>query len=325
MFATVTGDGSFLRGALVCAIALLLGLPDGAAAQPPYSGIVVFGTSLSDSGNAFALRGGVSVPHDYDLNPLLIPSAPYARGGHHFSNGATWVEQFARSRGLAGSVRPAFAGASPWATNFAVAAARSYDDGNNVNLGDQVDAFLAAAGGVASPDALYVIEMGGNDVRDALVAYPTGHMTVLTNALGAIGFNIQRLYAAGARRFLIWTVPNPALTPAIRTLNLISPGAAQLATGLTVQFNAFLNGVVAQLSAAPGISIERLDAFGLLNQLATMPGMFGLTNATTACVTPNAAPFACANVDEFLFWDGLHPTAAVHGIIAQRAAAALGQ
>ena len=71
--------------------------------RAPYSAIVVFGTSLSDSGNAFALRGGTNTPPDYMLDPLLIPAAPYARGGHHFSNGATWVEQFARSVRLAGT------------------------------------------------------------------------------------------------------------------------------------------------------------------------------------------------------------------------------
>jgi outer membrane lipase/esterase len=263
------------------------------------------------------------VPPDYDLNPLLIPSAPYAQGGHHYTNGATWIEQFARSCGLAGSVQPAFRGDTVKAANFAVGAARSYDDGSNVNLGDQVDAFLQATGGVASPGALYVIEMGGNDVRDALVAYPTGHEIVLQDALTAIWLNVQRLYAAGARKFLIWTVPNAALTPAIRRLNALTPGTARLATGLTLQFNALLNGLVTQLSAAPGITIARLDAFGLLNELSATPELFGLTSVTTACVTPNQQPFACADPDQFLFWDGLHPTAAVHGIIAQRAASVL--
>ena len=33
--------------------------------RAPYSAIVVFGTSLSDSGNAFALRGGANTPPDY--------------------------------------------------------------------------------------------------------------------------------------------------------------------------------------------------------------------------------------------------------------------
>ena len=84
------------------------------AAQGPFASIVAFGASLSDSGNAFALRGGTNTPPDYLLDPLLVPSAPYARGGHHFSNGATWIEQFARSQGLAGSVRPAYQEFRQW-------------------------------------------------------------------------------------------------------------------------------------------------------------------------------------------------------------------
>ena len=58
----------------------------------------------------------------------------HAKGGHHFSNGATWVEQYARSVGLARSVRPALASADSRAANFAVGAARAYDDGVNFNL-----------------------------------------------------------------------------------------------------------------------------------------------------------------------------------------------
>src|SRR6185503_16977606 len=127
------------------------------AAQGPFSSIVAFGTSLSDSGNAFALRGGTHTPPDYLLDPLLVPSAPYARGGLHFSNGATWIEQFARSVGLAGSVRPAFAGADSQATNYAVGAARAREDGINLNLPSQVDAFLEQTQGVAPAGALYVI------------------------------------------------------------------------------------------------------------------------------------------------------------------------
>jgi phospholipase/lecithinase/hemolysin len=314
-----------VRNLLIGCVMLVLTVPRPALAQPSYSGIVVFGTSLSDSGNAFALRGGANTPPDYLLNPLMVPSAPYARGGHHFSNGATWVEQFARSLGLAGSVRPAYGSASAVATNFAVGAARAYDDGQNVNLSEQVEAFLQSTGGVASPSELYVIEMGGNDVRDALGAYPTGHAVILQQALGAIAANIARLHGAGARHFLVWSAPNPALTPALRRLALVNPAIAQLALALTQSFNSNLGGVLTQLSALPGISIGRLDAYALLNEIVADGERFGLANVIDACITPDEAPFACTNPDEYLFWDGIHPTASVHGIIAQLAASVLGQ
>ena len=294
------------------------------AAQAPFQTIVAFGASLSDSGNAFALRGGTNTPPDYLLDPLLVPSAPYARGGHHFSNGATWVEQFARSRGLAASVRPAYASASQ-ATNFAVGGARAHEDGININLPAQVGAFLAQVGGHVPAGTLVTIEMGGNDIRDALFAYATGGDggAILNEAVTSIAQNIQVLYGAGARDFLLWNSPDLGLTPAIRRLDAVNPGSAQGASQLTDGFNAGLAFAVVGLSGLPQIRITRLDAYALLNKIVAHPADFGLANATTACVRPDVQPFMCDSPDDFLFWDGIHPTKAGHAIIAQEAATVL--
>ena len=70
-----------------CLAAFALATPRLASAQSRYSGIVVFGTSLSDSGNAFALRGEQSTPPDFGLNrragrfPLAV-HVRAARIGH---------------------------------------------------------------------------------------------------------------------------------------------------------------------------------------------------------------------------------------------------
>jgi phospholipase/lecithinase/hemolysin len=300
---------------------LVLVAPASAGAQSRFQGFVVFGTSLSDPGNAFALHGEASTPPDFSLNPLLIPSSPYAAGGHHFSNGATWIELYARSVALSQSTRPALATTSPSVTNFAVGAARSYEDGINYNLARQVQTFLDRSGGSAASDHLYVIEMGSNDIRDSFQVYAAGGNggVILQLALASIAANLQTLYAAGAREFLVWVAPNVALTPAIGSFG---PAAGALATAVTQAFNNGLNQVVTQLSfALPGASFRRLDAWRLLNDINSDPSAFGFANVTTACVTPNLQPFTCQQPDEYLFWDGIHPTKAGHEWLAREAAA----
>ncbi|MEK6698423.1 MAG: SGNH/GDSL hydrolase family protein [Nitrospirota bacterium] len=322
----------FKRWTFMGLVALVLLTPSWAAAQTTFGRIVVFGTSLSDPGNAFALGGRVNTPPYDTLGPFLVPEPdmPYARGGHHFSNGATWIEQFAGPLGLAGNVRPAFQGQSAGAANYAVGGARARKYKDYVNLPDQVAAFLRDFNGAAPSDALYVVEIGANDIRDALEALAAGADggAVIADALTAVGNNIGALYAAGARKFLVWNAPDIRLTPAIRILETITPGAGQAAGFLTQAFNSNsgLGAVLAGLEAGlPGIEIVPFDVYRKLNDVVADPATFGLHEVEEACVTPNLPPFACRTPDEFLFWDGLHPTAAAHAIIAQEAASALGQ
>ena len=90
---------------VVCLLMLCAGASD--ALGQPAEKLVVFGTSLSDSGNAFALVGGTNTPPDYLNDALLIPTAPYTRGGHHFTNGPTWIEQLARTLKAGVNAEPA--------------------------------------------------------------------------------------------------------------------------------------------------------------------------------------------------------------------------
>ena len=312
-----------------CLIAILVP-SERISAKPAFSGIVVFGTTLSDPGNGFALVGENGTPPDYEIGPFLIPTVPYARGGHHLSNGATWIEQFGKSIGLGGSVRPALRG-SAQATNFAIGTARArvvpVPPGQpDISLTGQVDAFLLQSGGVADPEALFVIEMGGNDVRDAFASGdPVIAAGILNAALSSIAANVLRLYQAGAREFLVMNVPNIALTPAVRALG---PAAVGPATAATQAFNLGLSGplpndVLDQLSLLPGSSFHLLDAFQLLNDITADPAAFGLTNVEDACVTPDIPPFKCQKPDDFLFWDGLHPTKVGHALLAAEAASVL--
>lgn len=313
---------SFKKRIVAGVLALALFAPSWAEAIN-FERIVVFGTSISDSGNFYALTGeAIAAPYD-ELDEFLVPDAPYEKGGHHFSNGATWIEQFARRLDLNRSVRPAFAGSNPHATNYAVGGARARD-GFDFNLSDQVSVFLNDFNNVAPRDALYVIDMGANDVRDALLAGSNAGV-VIADALASIGANMGMLYTAGARKFLVLNVANLGVLPSIRMLDSIYPGTALAAQVLSQTFNDNLDSVVAAVETLPEAKIVRLDVFAKVNDLIANPRTYGLTEVGDACITPNLPPFTCAKPNRYLFWDGVHPTKAVHAIFAEEAADVLGK
>jgi outer membrane lipase/esterase len=282
--------------------------------------LVVFGDSLSDPGNAFVLTMQVELP------PFeLIPDAPYARGGFHFSNGRTWVEQLAGELDARRSVGPALLKPLVF-SNYAVGGTRARP-GAPFDLASQVNLFLNDFSDQAPADALYVVYMGGNDLRDALEALafdPTGVTSagILQAALLAIRDNLLALHAAGARAFLVPNAPNLALTPAVRLQGPLVQGAAQ---ALALAFNNQLALLLEGLETGLGLRIARLDVFAVLHEVVASPAAFGLTEVEEPCIAigTRIKPF-CAEPDRYLFWDGIHPTRAGHRILADRAAAALG-
>lgn len=308
---------------------LLISLLGGALTAPltwaagPVSEIVIFGDSLSDSGNAFVLQRENNTPPNYDVNPLLIPDDAYARGGHHLTNGPTWAEQLGRSLGLAPDVGPAFRDANSRATNYAVGGARANDDGLNINLPVQVRVFLQDFSGSASPDALYVVAFGGNDVRDALAAAGAGGHPepVIAAGVSAVGANILALYSAGARKFIVWNAPNIGLIPAVQALG---PDAVTGAGLLAQAFNTNLGVVLATLRSLPDITITEFDLYGTFSAIHEDPAAFGMTDVTHPCISPNDPPFVCKHPGTYFFWDGIHPTTAAHAIIAHDIAQLLG-
>lgn len=322
-----------LKKTLLSILAFLILAPVQAQAMD-FNSIVVFGGSVSDSGNFFAVTGFANkAPYDL-LDELVVPTGPYHVGGNHSSNGATWVEQFARPIGMSRYVEPAFRSASPFAANYAAAGARSTDVALTFDMPEQIATFLQDRGNVAPSDALYVIDFGGNDVRDALiVALFGGNPTPIIEAAAySVAANMLQLYnaggqGAGARKFLLLTVADIGQIPSIRILDdqLQAGGLIMaLASQLTQGFNA---GVATLLGAMlpANAEIAVLDVYGTVHAMVANPSDFGLINVTDPCITPNVPPFTCNAPDGYLFWDGIHPTKIVHGIFAEEAASVLGQ
>jgi phospholipase/lecithinase/hemolysin len=292
--------------------------------------VVAFGASLTDTGNGFiwlsepanqSCGTRLNVPPYDALDDLLVPDGPYAKGGHHFSNGATWLEGLARDLALAGNARPALQNTGMEASNYAVFGARAVANFPcRFNLPEQVGTYLEDFP-QTSAHTLIAIEIGGNDVRDAFVEVatsgdPDAAIPFIEGALGSIVININRLYGNGARKFLVLNVPDLGKAPAVRALG---PTAVFLGGSLSAFYNAGLAAVVQSLRALPGIDIRILDVYAKVNAVVANPATYGFSNVTDACITPDEPPFKCAKPDTYLFWDGIHPTKAFHAIIAQQA------
>jgi phospholipase/lecithinase/hemolysin len=291
--------------------------------EPAFEQVVVFGDSLSDPGNVFALTG------QYSIRPFApIPSAPYLIGGLHFTNGETWVERLSRALHSPTGAGPA-ARAPQIYTNFAFGGARARAGAASASpdFGAQVAMYFANSGGVANRDALYVVWFGANDVRDAievLAIDPSGATSVgmLQAAMGSIAGNVGALWAAGARKFLVPNVPNIGLTPALAAQPAqVRAAATQFSSAYNAGLAQLLVGLQAQL---PDTQFVSLDVFSLLQSIVATPSVFGLSNATESCLRFGVVVGAiCPDPRRYLFWDAIHPTAAVHRILAERAVAML--
>jgi outer membrane lipase/esterase len=292
--------------------------------------VFVFGDSISDTGNVFE-----ATDDDVPVSP------PYFDG--RFSNGPVWVEQFAEVLGL--EAEAVLRGG----TNFAVGAARASRDVDFVigdeeftvpSLPSQIDLFFGAQTtnifdkfkdfffdrDKADDDALYIIFIGGDDLRDVVLNLDGGFdgPTTITRAVENIAEAIRDLEDEGARRFLVANVPNPGLSPETARRGL---DAVMLATDLATSFNTQLKEKLDDLEADLGITIFRLDVFAFLNEIVADPEAFGFTNVTDPCLEGDTPEFIggtpCANPDDFLFWDIMHATTKAHALLAQRARTAI--
>lgn len=284
---------------------LALGLSCAASfgAQAAYSNLYFFGDSLSDTGNVYTASGG--------LEP---PDPPYYQG--RLSNGPVWVETVASRLGFAGAATASQQGGN----NYAWAGAFSSADGiagAGTGLLSQVFGQWAPTHPTADANALYVLGIGGNDLR-----YVDSHnqpsaspysdpLSVLGNLLTSLDF----LIAHGARNFLVANVPDLGLAPE-------AVSHSQASTDLAKQYNTMLSGQLAALALGRQVSITEIDLFALLDDVvadANSGGtLYGLHNASVSCWLPNAP-----SCDDSVFFDYLHPTAKVHTLAAEAALAAL--
>ncbi len=306
------------RTCFFAALVMIQWLP-GSAVASPYSNLFIFGDSLADSGNnAIALDGSGPPPGTLRtqtpmLDPVQISTLPYSSG--RYSNGPVWTEYFAGRMGM--TALPSLAGG----TNFAFGGANTgpYGTGFPFSMLDQVSFFMTATGGVAPSNALYILEGGGNDARGIIEMAAMGGDpgAWIANYAANVANIIGQLKAAGAHDILLMNVPDISKIPAIQALG---PALAAQANMLVSAMNGALNSALAGLSPAQRDGIHLFDMFGLMDEVYDNPAKFGLTNVSDAC----GAIAACvADPTGYLFWDGIHPTTAIHQILGNAAYASM--
>ena len=327
------GAAAFAVGSLAAALPALAG---------PYSSMTVFGDSLSDTGNVLALTTA------FTANPF--PVYPGAAG--RFSNGPVWVEQLAAGLGLPTGAKSAnllltsATTVSPIGAqgglNFAYGGARTGLGGSagaTTGLLGQLAAwngsgFTSSLSRAADANGLYVVVIGGNDLRDARSANPGNSAADAAARTAAAGAAVQGLFnsvgllaQAGARHFLLATMPDLGSTPEAVALNQVSAS-----TDVTLKFNLALSSGAtlfdSQFLGLTGIDLDirMMNFYGLgldvISDATTNGGAkFGITNITTPCLTKGAisnqyyAPDAVAtNCGSAASSDDLHPTAKLHSL-----------
>ena len=275
--------------ALVCLCALC-----SPALAGTFTEVIVFGDSLSDAGNVYALTSG------------WIPASPYWQG--RFSNGPTWVEDLAGCLGLADPT--ARWGSEGQLTNYAVGGAKTDhtvepfigDVGMDTQVGwFQADLLNDPSWNVS--DALFVVWGGGNDYMEYLDSGGS-----LPTPAANLRQRIETLIGLGAETIVTCNLPPLGDTPKYRNTSKEAE-ADQLSQTFAVELQQQVN----ELSALnPQCSFYYLDIYNVFQDILADPGQYGFTNVTDPAFDgQNVVP----NPDEYLVWDSEHPTRVGHPLL----------
>jgi outer membrane lipase/esterase len=314
-----------------------------AAAPSPFSGITVFGDSLSDGGN-FAIAAGLPPSQRFTTNPGLtaienvaayygLPLSASLAGGSNYAFG---------SAGITTNVPGAAAGIPTetqqitgyLAANPKLDPNRLYSVWGGANDifyhataagAGQVAAQLAAAATAGLPPAQAAAVTAAINAQVAqsqgVAALETSQQAGLAIVSAAIqeGNLIGSLHGAGARTIVVFNLPDIGRTPQATAQNATVPGTAAALTTLSTTFNSSLDG---QLIGKTGVI--PVNTFAFLNEVLASPSQFGIVNTSTpACTTSSSvlctpqtlvAPNAAST---YLFADGVHPTTYAHALLTQ--------
>lgn len=319
-----------MKKAVINTVVIALLSIAGAAQAGAYSSMVIFGDSLSDSGNNTLVLGSFglgNVPGTVITDNSFFSKLPYIQPDPAalgtYSNGPVWATHVAASLGV--TLAPSLAGG----TNYAFGGAQTSAPGTDgpppgpgqtaipfpFSMTTQLGMYMqkiASTGGLADPNALYVVAGGGNNVRVGLEALLGGAdplPTVIGTAGGYatdIATIVGTLKSVGAQHILVWNTPDFGLTPA-------ALAAGQLGVTTATQLSQAMNGALSNAVACGAGGVICFDFYSFL-QGAVQSGLF--TNVTDACGASVNSAVCGSDITKDLFWDAIHPTARGHELLA---------
>jgi phospholipase/lecithinase/hemolysin len=265
----------------------------------PFSQLLIFSGSLSDTGNWASVNG--------DFAPPLYHNRT--------TNGPAAIDILAGTFHL--SAEPSlFLIGQQAGTNYAVLHANAYGT-TPIDLPAQVKAYLGPHGNVADPKALYFIFIGANDIVLAAVEPDDAKAAViLNNGIAAVEAAFRSLHAAGAQVFYAPNNVNLGVTPVTKQY-----GVSARATQFTIKFNQMWEQKLRQLERELDITIFRFDFFRQIQDMLKVAGTIGFTDVTNPCLP--LIPQGKCNLDTFAFIDPLLPTERIHQFLGNGLSEAL--
>lgn len=282
-------------GALALAFTAMTPAAEGAWC---FSKIVCLGDSLSDVGNFYARTDGTQ------------PPPPYFEG--RFCDGPVWNEYLAGM--LEMSLKPE--------NQYALGGSLTGDMNLNSvppffilpGFEQQVDEVIEdGRRSRIDPRALYTVWAGANDFFAWVGSGNPDPNPMIEAGVTNTVRGIADLSDAGARYVMVFNLPDLGKTP---TALGFGPALSGTLSFLCDAYNQQLDQQLDALEQEKRrLRIVRVDAFALINHMVANPELYNFTNVTEAAVSN----LPSANPDEYLFWDGVHPTTAAHEYVADAA------
>ncbi|HLD16763.1 MAG TPA: SGNH/GDSL hydrolase family protein [Coxiellaceae bacterium] len=274
--------------------------------------LVIFGDSLSDTGNKFK-------QYHQPVSP------PYWNG--RYSNGPLWIEDLAYQSQLIDNpmTNPDEAVTSRW-KNYAFGDSTVLKGhvGPGVQtrtLNEEVNEFITQAPTLDWNTTLVVLWDGSNDLMDSVCLKDPFQCTrtVVQETIR----NIDLLHEKGARYFLLPLMPDVSLTPLAH--QALPPHQRKELQQLVKYFNNEYEISLEHLQA----STPNLHLFVVDTNLFIQQNKDKFPMSLSSLCYNNEGKYdkimgsVCENPDDYFFWDQMHPTAKAHQQFAEAVAESL--